>query len=202
MRNLSEVLAQKAKVISLAQRFGFSDEVRISCEQPFKGPSTTLTLIVKEIEGITLSYKNSSWLSAKLSETLGCQVGITVLDSIEQLDRYGVLKTSALITDDEATICTLLGVASSDKVMLNNVDPEFHDAVLEEAEAYLKKTSPVGIKKLSNAQAVSIHGFLPDSSSGSGEERELKKAKPESSASSSPDNTVSPLKNTEGFTKK
>ena len=92
MKNLSEVLAQKAKIISLAQRFGFSDEVRISCEQPFKGPSTTLTLIVKEIEGITLSYKNSSWLSAKLSETLGCQVGITVLDSIEQLDRYGVLK--------------------------------------------------------------------------------------------------------------
>lgn len=202
MKDLSEVFTRKEEILNLIDRFGFAREASLLCgtEPLGENKTTLLTLVVRhKSPEVGIPFEHSSWLRAKLTDLLGCTVKVTILENVDALYLSGVKKRSALITD-EKNICTLFGVTSPKIVILDNTE-NVNRTLLEQAEEYLVKNSPVGVKKLSNAQAVSTHGFLPDSSSGSGEERELKKAKAGSSASSSPDKTDSPLKKTEGFKK-
>lgn len=202
MNDLSAVLARKEEILNLIDRFGFAREANLLCgTEPLRENKTTLlTLVVRhKSPEIEIPFEHSSWLRAKLTHLLGCTVKVTILENVDALYLSGIKKRSALISD-EKSICTLFGVTSPNIVILDNTE-KVNRTLLEQAEEYLAKSSPVEVKKLSNAQAVSSHGLLPDSNSGSGEERESKKAKADSSASSSPDKTDSPLKNNPGITK-
>jgi hypothetical protein len=68
-------------------------------------------LLIRDVPQTEVSYKNNAWLSAKLSEMLGCKTDARVLEGIESLYKNYMFEKSALIQDEKA-VCALFGATS------------------------------------------------------------------------------------------
>ncbi|MDX2165379.1 MAG: hypothetical protein SFW07_08235 [Gammaproteobacteria bacterium] len=191
MKTLDEILARKAEIKSRAQDFGYSDAVRIACEQSQPKAPVALGLIVGKTPGASVSYKRRGWLIEVLSKEPGCQVNVTVLDNVENTYKYDAEAKSTSIDDDDA-ICKLFGVASPREISLQNAGAP-NKSRLNHAEEYLRSLSD-NRKTPSDAEKFSRLAFLPPPA----KETPQKKLKPgsseESSASPPEGSTESPLK--------
>ena len=191
MKTLDEILARKAEIKSRIQDFGYSDVVRIACEQSQPKAPVALGLIVAKTPGNSVSYKHRGWLIEILSKELGCQVNVTVFDNVENVYKYDAQAKSASI-DDDVAVCKLFSVASTREISLQNAGAP-DKSRLDHAEDYLRSLSAER-KIPSDAEKFSRLAFLPPPA----KETPQKKLKPgsseESSASPPEGNTESPSK--------
>ena len=86
---LSKILSLKSSIKKLINDFGYSDNIRIYFENSEDKTDANLHFIVEEAPSDKImSYKNSTFLQAKLIQLLGCQVNITVKQEIDDLYKY------------------------------------------------------------------------------------------------------------------
>ncbi len=174
----------KAEVIGrLAKLFGFSDAVKICYYLPEKaGDKIGLRFVVNEGTK-PISYENDTWLGAKLSAELGCDVGITVYESVDH-DQYDTDRRSALITDEKAIKEVIyrinnrmdseaplskkdidaISAIKLEDIECKNIpedDKWLQEGLLKQADEYLKKNAPQETQSASSA-AYNKHGLLPD----------------------------------------
>ena len=139
MTTLKEVLGKKDKIKELAEQFGFKN-IRIYHEQDDENES--LLKLVVESQDLKYKYavtsmRRKSYLSAKLSDLLDCQVRIINYGCAENIYIDDIDIKSASI-DDKPAMQTLL----KDNVVyvgLGAKEIQIHKRVLNRAEAYIKK---------------------------------------------------------------
>lgn len=138
---LSKILSQKDKIIEKVKQFGFSGDVLIGCGVPFFDNRNLFHIIVKKIEGVSLSYKAPTFLKAQLIDLLQCEVDVLVYDNVEKLYLETLDKTSASL-DQEQEIEKLFNAdVASINFLEANVD-NVQKELLNRSNEHLKNNIP------------------------------------------------------------
>ncbi len=142
MKTLKDILLLKDRIIDLAAKLGFKD-VKLFHEEAMDD-RVELQLIVGQTEGST-SYKNTSYLSAMLSEMLECQTNVTVGDNIQELYQYHYNTNSVLISSEENKILKLFNASSTEQIKFKEpkneeIDKEMRKILIQQGEETIKNT--------------------------------------------------------------
>ncbi len=133
---LPKILSKKADIVEKVEQFGFSNDVRIGYGSPFFNNREILHIIVKQAEGVNLSYKVPSFLKTQLIDMIQCEVNVLVYDNVEKLYQETLKKTSASLQEGEIEefFGTELSSISFSEANFDDVQKE----LLDTSNVYLK----------------------------------------------------------------
>lgn len=162
MKDLKEVLDKSSEIVSLAERFNFDSDVRILVEEgSVRSNQTLLNLLVRVAPEKEITVYNTTFLSLKLTELLGCDVFITLHEGVKDLYKKKVIERSLPLTASPDEFCKLFGIRDIKEIFFKKPSKHVEAVLLKEANKYLDE-HPLKKPDTPQVRALAEFGLSPE----------------------------------------